>query len=73
MKLYACSYINFFDNKLETRFAKAESPHEAFKECFPERADHCADADWSDMKAIQEQAFNEDCSIEVVEVPKDYL
>lgn len=68
-KLYACSYVNLFDNLLEIRFAKAESPHEAFQEAFPDRKDHCADVDWSDMKAVQECAFNEDCLIEVVEVP----
>lgn len=76
MKRFACSYIDWFDNELETRIVSADTWVAAFKKAFGNRYQNITNADESEPKTIEEakqNAFNCDSMIEVIEITdQDY-
>ena len=72
MKLYACSYIDWFDYELTTEFVFAESAEAALrgwsktKEMFP--ADRLLDD--APLEILKKAAFDQDAMVNAVEVPQ---
>jgi hypothetical protein len=68
MKRYAVSYIDWFNNDLQTVIIKAETALDAMKQDFVDRGFELPEEEISSEEAFKSMCFDCDCMMNAIEI-----